>query len=101
MINEKQKAILDKARCYKNTTYMSVPFARHYLSYCDEGYVSYDKFLRLVNGTEKVISFPTPVNPTMKLDAFFEIMDTQLTGKSTTGDSTTGATNVGKEPILC
>ncbi|OUW04288.1 MAG: hypothetical protein CBD16_02420 [Betaproteobacteria bacterium TMED156] len=101
MINKKQQAILAKARRYKHTTYMSLPFARHYLSYCDESYVTYDRFLRLVKGTDKIVSFPTQVEPAIALDAFFEIIETQLNGKSTTNGSTTGDENVGKKPIFC
>ena len=100
-MTKKQRAILAKAKCYRRTNYMSLPFARHYLSYCDEGYVSYDKFLRLVNGTDKVVAFPTPVNPAMGLDAFFEIIQSQFIGKSTTEDSTTRDTNDRTESILC
>ena len=80
-MNSKQKEIITKAKAYKERTYMALPFARQYLNYCDEEYVTYDRFLRLVKDNENVVEMPTKVEPIMQLDDFFEIIKSQLIGK--------------------
>jgi len=83
VLTSKQKICLEKAEYYHTRNYLTESFGKLYLAFCDDGYVSTDKFLALVKKEDNLLRFPTKVSPSIDFDKYTNIVRNQAIGKDT------------------
>lgn len=84
MLTDKQKRCVEKASYYSTRNYLTESFGKLYLAFCDDGYVTSDKFLSLVKKESKILQFPTKVSPSIDFDKYTEIVRNQAIGRGAT-----------------
>lgn len=82
MLTEKQNKAVNAAKKFKARNYLTEQFGKHYLQFCDEGYVQPHRFLGYVTETNSPIPIRRVISPMMSFDQYLDVVIRQAKGNN-------------------
>ena len=81
MLTKNQKECLEKAKRYSRNSYMNWWFRKYYFNFCNEGYISPDRFLNLVAGHPELETLPKNIQPRITFNEYIKRYEDLYLGK--------------------